>query len=52
MTLAHCSDSCVCGTCWREYTGIICDIGVSLIMPAVGKMKGSEWTVTFFCSGV
>jgi DNA-directed RNA polymerase subunit RPC12/RpoP len=53
MTLAHCSNSYVCGTCWQEYTGIVCDInGVSLIMPAVGKMKGNEGTVTFFCTGV
>lgn len=43
MTLAHCSNSCVCGTCWQEYTGVVCDItGMSLIMPDVGKMKGNE----------
>jgi hypothetical protein len=43
MALAHWSNSCVCGTCWQEYTGIVCDvIGVSLLMPAVGKMTGNE----------
>jgi hypothetical protein len=25
---------------------------VSLLMPAVGKMTGNEWTVTFFFTGV
>jgi len=43
MTLAHCCNSCVCSTCWQEYTGVVCDItGVSLILLAVGKMKGNE----------
>jgi hypothetical protein len=42
-TLAHCSNSYGCGTYWQEYTGIFCDIiGVSQIMPAVGKMQGNE----------
>jgi len=35
-TPAHCSNSCICGSCWQEYTGIVCYIiGLFWIMPDV-----------------